>query len=140
MDKQEQELEELAKQIKEKPVNLIPHYETFVTFVSVTLAILFIWAETLDRVIFSLLMTQSGWAISFMLVGLTSAFGLLFNINWLRKFGMISNFTIYIVVAIIMHNYIGFNATSIVFGYIAIFCLVGLPYTEYTKISRKGRG
>jgi hypothetical protein len=144
MNKQEQELEQLVKEVESVNITVPPLFELFATMFSILVAImLFAYPNmiyTYPARLYDNMMTimpQSWWAISFFGASMLKAAGLLIGKNVLRIVGLLASVALYITLAICYA--LDFPSIgSITFSCMAIFTIISIPFVKHTSIKYKG--
>lgn len=140
MNEKEKALEEISDKVgRYKPVKHIPIFENYITFLSITLAImLFLFpnmlvdgTETYQWLL--VILPQYLWALLFFITGMMKAIGLLIDNDILRTMGLILSVIIYATFSIAYS--VSFPSISFVmFVLITVFAIISIPNVKYTGI------
>lgn len=144
MNHEEQELKELVNDIKsEEVIKSLPYYETFVTLISLSIAVLLFLSPNLminsnghmyDWLL--KLMPQYMWAFSFFGAGILKSIGLVLDNRLLRYIGLIMSTLIYLAFTVCFS--INFPSISaIVYAWIAVYSAVSLDSVKHTALDIK---
>lgn len=142
MDIKERELEDLVNEVEQRPINIPPLFELYVTIFSIAITImLFAYPNMIDVSTklyhyMEAIMPQRAWALSFFSACVLKGIGLLINVNWLRIAGLLASVVLYVMLSICYAMSWPSMGTAI-FSLMAVFSVVSIPFVRHTSIRIK---
>lgn len=138
----EQQLEHMVNVIKSYKVSKAPPiFELFAALVAMSISILlFVLAGTFHQestfyILMRAVMPQTGWATIFLVGGLTSAWGMLFDSAFARVAALVILLVTFGTVAI-FYLLVFPNLAGVLMFWIAVFTGVSIPMVKYTGLRK----